>query len=340
MTKNTAEEIILTIAIPTYNGAGTLKETLDSVVTQLQSGVDILISDNASTDETIEIVRNYQASYPQICYRRNSENVGPDQNFNSAVLQAKGEYVWLLSDDDVLEPAAIQNVVSAIKSHAQLAIIFVNWANWSHDLKTQLTPTALQLERDILCEEHNAFLSTIKLNALFVSSLIVRRDLWGNVNPEQGIGTNWVHYAAMLKMAVDKPSYCIAAPLVRFRSGLFGWKSNFHARLNNTLTLNEILHALPKYGYQGGLVRELTNIAISDLPSIIVGCKQTGLPWKYYRLLFQAYGSYPRFLFMSLPVLLIPGMIFQIIGPRLLKQIYIAAGKCRSYCAGIFRIHG
>jgi glycosyltransferase involved in cell wall biosynthesis len=108
-------EVILTIAIPTYNGASTLQQTLDSVVTQLQPGVDILISDNASTDGTAEIVQRYQADYPQIRYRRNSENVGADQNFELIVKHAVGKFVWLFSDDDVFERGAILNIVTIIE---------------------------------------------------------------------------------------------------------------------------------------------------------------------------------------------------------------------------------
>lgn len=341
MMQDPAGEIILTIAIPTYNGAGTLQETLDSVVTQLQPNVDILISDNASTDGTAEIVRKYQAGYPHIRYHRNSENVGADQNFNLAVQQAKGKYVWLLSDDDVLEPTAIQVVVSVIKSHSQLATIFVNWSNWGHDLGTQLRPATLQLNGDILCEEHNAFISIVKLNALFVSSLIVNRNLWCKANPELNIGTNWAHYATMLRMAVNKPSYCVAAPLVRFRSGLFGWKSNYLARLNNTLSLNGILNTLPKYGYRESLARELVNIAISDLPMIIVGCKQqTSLSWNHCYLLLRTFGLYPRFIFTGLPMLLIPGFVFRMIGQKLMKRIFFIAGKCRRYCVSTFNFLG
>lgn len=173
---------------------------------------------------------------------------------------------------------------------------------------------------------------------LFVSSLIVNRNLWCNANPELNIGTNWIYYATMLMMAVVKPSFCVAASLVRFISGLFGWKS--YCRLDNTLALVGILSTLPKYGYREALVREFTNIAILDLPIIIVGCKQTPLSWKHFLLLMRAFGLYPKFLLMSFPVLLIPEIFFRMNGPSLMKRIFYVAEKCRRYCASMFGILG
>jgi len=69
-------EIKLSIAIPTYNGETTIRVTLDSIVPQLEDCVEIVISDNASSDETAEIVREYRAKYPVIRYSRNDEALG------------------------------------------------------------------------------------------------------------------------------------------------------------------------------------------------------------------------------------------------------------------------
>lgn len=110
------EDIILTIIIPTYNGAKTLAETLESVVHQLNPAVDILISDNASTDETAEIALQYQSQYPQIHYRRNPVNIGPDKNYEIAIRSSKGQFVWLFSDDDIFEKGAINLIVDNLCS--------------------------------------------------------------------------------------------------------------------------------------------------------------------------------------------------------------------------------
>lgn len=70
---------VLSIAIPTYNGAKYIREALDSIITQLDDvdeEVEIVISDNASTDQTPEIISEYQKKYPFIKYFRNDENLG------------------------------------------------------------------------------------------------------------------------------------------------------------------------------------------------------------------------------------------------------------------------
>lgn len=98
---------ILTIGIPTYNGAPHIRETLDSILSQdpniLDSKVEILISDNASTDETELIVREYSSKHPNLIrYSKNEINIGFDRNLDMLFKKANGAYVWLMGDDDAL----------------------------------------------------------------------------------------------------------------------------------------------------------------------------------------------------------------------------------------------
>ena len=317
--------VILTISIPSYNGASTLEETLDSVTSQLEYGVDILISDNASTDVTADIVRKYQATYPQIRYRRNDKNLGMGPNFNLAVQHAQGEYVWLFSDDDTMVPGAIRTVLSVINSHRQLAAIYVNWSTMDSPGAPPNKP-AIALESDKLCEDHNTFISTVRLNAVLLSSLVVKADLWRNSNSESYTGSVWAQYATMLEMIVGEPSYCIAAPLVRYRPDSFRFRldssnsknlnqqklDNMPVRLNYLLSLAEILRDLNRLGYSRKAIRTVTNVALLDLRQIIRGCKRSSLPWKYFILLPRAFFTYPVFLFKSLPLLLVPGIFYQL----------------------------
>ena len=100
-------EILLSIAIPTFNGSKYLQDTLESIVPQILSyphNVDVVISDNASEDNTKDIVKKYQEKYQFIKYFRNDVNVGPDKNFDLAIRRSGGKYVWLFSDDDLLQP--------------------------------------------------------------------------------------------------------------------------------------------------------------------------------------------------------------------------------------------
>jgi len=111
---------IISFTIPTWNRAKELRECLDSIIPQILESnerVEIVISDNASTDDTSEIAKEYLGKYDFVRYFRNSENLGFDLNLISAVEKADGEYVWLFSDDDWLANGALEEIIHIISTY-------------------------------------------------------------------------------------------------------------------------------------------------------------------------------------------------------------------------------
>lgn len=104
---------LLTIAIPTFNRAEFLRELLASVFDQLMAEpcVELIISDNASEDHTPAVVAAAMEQGLPIVYFRNKNNIGSDGNFLQCFKQAKGRFVWLLGDDDVLYSDSLQQVI-------------------------------------------------------------------------------------------------------------------------------------------------------------------------------------------------------------------------------------
>lgn len=91
---------IVSVLIPTYNRVAFLKEAIDSVCAQTFEDVEILILDNCSTDNTAELVTKY--GDPRIRYIRNDSNLGMVGNHNKALEVARGKYIYVFSDDDVM----------------------------------------------------------------------------------------------------------------------------------------------------------------------------------------------------------------------------------------------
>lgn len=104
---------LLTIAVPTYNRAGCLRELVSGLSDQLQneSRVELIISDNASPDETTAVVQEFVARGLRVRYIRNTQNIGPDANFLQCFEQARGKYVWLFSDDDLIVPGGLAKIL-------------------------------------------------------------------------------------------------------------------------------------------------------------------------------------------------------------------------------------
>lgn len=121
---------LLTVVIPTYNRAKDLKECLSYVIPQVMAHKDkvhIYISDNASTDNTKEIVKGIMADYPDIItYFCQKVNLTASPNFDDAVHRVNSEYVYMLSDDDFIVPECITFLLYCIKEYPDVEYFYLN----------------------------------------------------------------------------------------------------------------------------------------------------------------------------------------------------------------------
>ena len=110
--------MLLSICIPTYNRLPYLRELLDMLLSQvecLQHGIlEVIVSDNTSTDGTTDFCKGLNRPFLRVWV--NEENIGGDRNFIKCIREARGEYVWLIGDDDILADAAVERVVRFLQS--------------------------------------------------------------------------------------------------------------------------------------------------------------------------------------------------------------------------------
>lgn len=109
---------LLSICIPTFNRSQHLAHTIDSIIQSNGFGdeIEIVISDNASTDDTLSVVKKYTSRYSNIVYYRNEENVR-DCNFPLALDRGKGLYLKLNNDNRPFLPDALDYMLDTIKAH-------------------------------------------------------------------------------------------------------------------------------------------------------------------------------------------------------------------------------
>lgn len=125
--QGTDNKPLLTIAIPTYNRARYLKELLSVLFDQLitERRVELIISDNASPDETPAVVEEYQKRGLAIRSIRNEVNIGPDANFLQCFEIARGKYFWLFGDDDIIVPGGISKILLLLEMD-DYALVYLN----------------------------------------------------------------------------------------------------------------------------------------------------------------------------------------------------------------------
>ena len=117
---------LLTIAIPTWNRSACLMQLLELLVVQIidRRQVEVIVSDNASTDNTQHVVCSFQRRGAPITYIRNQENVGAENNVVQCFEQARGEYVWILGDDDLIVPGGLDAILPVLEAR-QYDLIYV-----------------------------------------------------------------------------------------------------------------------------------------------------------------------------------------------------------------------
>ena len=107
---------IVSIGLPVYNGARYLRRSVQSMLAQTYTELEIVISDNASTDETEAICREMAAADPRIRYSRNEVNLGAARNYNRVFELAGGKYFKWAAHDDECHPAMIERCVAALEA--------------------------------------------------------------------------------------------------------------------------------------------------------------------------------------------------------------------------------
>jgi glycosyltransferase involved in cell wall biosynthesis len=107
---------LVTIGIPVYNGEAFLEDALRSAMEQTFTDIEIVISDNASTDRTAEIVARLAATDPRIRVFRNQVNLGAAPNYNRCYEEARGKYFKWLAHDDRMKPGYLAAMVAALEN--------------------------------------------------------------------------------------------------------------------------------------------------------------------------------------------------------------------------------
>jgi glycosyltransferase involved in cell wall biosynthesis len=112
----------VSVIVPTYNRPEYLRQAIASALRQTYRDIEILVRDNASTDETRRVVQSF--SDARIRYHRHPTNLGPTENIIGACREACGVYIAHLHDDDLWEPDFLEKLVPPLESNSDAAIAF------------------------------------------------------------------------------------------------------------------------------------------------------------------------------------------------------------------------
>ncbi|MEH3121790.1 MAG: glycosyltransferase family 2 protein [Sphingomonas phyllosphaerae] len=194
---------VLSICIPTYQRSSKLAVLLNSIICQDDPRLEVVISDNGSSDDTAEMVHGFSFLRP-LKWHQWEKNVGFDCNLMKVVSLAGGDYCWLVGSDDALTPGAVAHILDLIDTYRPSGILPSATICDADLYPVPENPPVNPIPFEKISP--NEIISSIGVYLGFFSLQIVRRDLWIQAASDerwQATAKNWSQYYMMLKIAAN-----------------------------------------------------------------------------------------------------------------------------------------
>ena len=311
-----SEMTTLTICIPTYNRATLLIQALNAVQTQLTQStsglVNLLISDNASSDQTCQVVKNFAIAHPQVrlTYERQVQNLGTDASINWLIEHVSGDFAMILSDDDILLPGAIDRIFEVISTHPDIGALSLN-ANTFTASPNKLSAPIRPTQQDRLINDRDEVLIALGTWLTFISILVFRTNIINRNAYAQRIGTNFIQsYIFLDVLARTNGCWMTAEPYLAIRSNNTGGYDFFKVFVSDFASLLE--HAAQS-GFSARAVQQVLKNHEAFILSFVIAFKVHGMFGSLQpnfadglKRIWRVYQTEPVFLLKITLLLLLP----------------------------------
>lgn len=170
----------VSIGLPVYNGERYIAEALDSIISQTYTDFELIISDNASTDRTEEICRDYVSRDGRISYHRNETNKGAAWNYNRVFALSQGDYFKWASHDDRCAPTFLERCVEVLDRFPEVMVAYPRTAVIDERGEIiEIKEDDLPLDSPDVVERFSSCLKPMKLCHNVIFGLIRRNFLAG-----------------------------------------------------------------------------------------------------------------------------------------------------------------
>lgn len=218
----TKSQPLVSIITPTYNRPNYLKEALSSAIAQTYQNIEIIVSDNCSTENPQALVESFNDS--RIRFSRNGTNIGMFKNTIKAFRMARGKYVATLLDDDMWEPDFLEKLVPPLEANSNLALAFCDHyiINANGIIDNSVTEEFSTFYKRATLEEgiYQPFykLALVDNSVSSATAALIRRDVidWDSI-PEE-VGGSWDIYLNYLCCRSGDGAYYYPAKLTKYRA--------------------------------------------------------------------------------------------------------------------------
>lgn len=208
----------ISVLLPAYNHENYIEETIESVLNQTFSDFELLISDDCSTDQTVQLIKGF--SDKRITGVYFEENRGTVRSLNHLLNLAKGEYIAVIGSDDVWEPDKLEKQLEILEADENIAACF-SWATIIDENSNRVNKdSAFPIERFNI----KKCCRTDLLRELFVdgncfchSSVLIRSDIHRQIGEYNVVYRQLHDYDLWVRLLLSNDIYVIDSPLVKYR---------------------------------------------------------------------------------------------------------------------------
>ena len=199
---------LISVVMPARNAQGTVEDAIRSALNQSQRELELLVVDDASTDDTARIVRDLAAEDGRLCFFQNETNRGVSWCRNFGVEHARGEWIAFLDSDDLWRREKLEKQMALVRRHGEAGLFFSGSGFITADGK------ACTYQMHV--PESVSYRQLLKQNVISCSSVLCRRELLERHPMENDA----VHedFAVWLRILREEPlAWAVDEPLLMYR---------------------------------------------------------------------------------------------------------------------------
>lgn len=332
-----SETPLVSLCFPTFRRAALLDQALRAALAQITSDlraeVEVVVLDNASPDTTPEVVAAAQRDFPGVCLRslRRAQNVGPDGNFCGAPAEARGRFVLLLSDDDILLPGGLRALLDPIRRFPDLDAVALNTRPFQRSADED-TPAVFRAASDSLVQGRDAALDYLWVHLTYLSCIAFRRETVLGRDYTLFYGTSLAQcYLFLDALAPGRGMYATQRPFVAQRADNNSGFEYFEVFVTNYVA---VLRHAAQIGYSAPLVTRLITRQMRFICYGICIFKSRGAMgqiqpryWEGLKRLWRVYGPHPFLLLVIVPLLLLPALVYRLLFDRLFSLFRLVRAR-------------
>lgn len=212
----------LSICIATLNRGAFIGETLDTIVGQLRDDTELVVVDGASRDNTADVVSKYASIDKRVRYVRLPKASGVDQDYDIAVSYARGVYCWLMTDDDLLKPGAVDRVMAALDDRVELVIVNTEVRTVDFGSVLSAALVASRMDQDYAPDDADRLLMDTANALSFIGCVVIKASFWRERDRVAYFGSLFVHVGVIFQSRTPR-THVIAESLISIRYGNAMW---------------------------------------------------------------------------------------------------------------------